>query len=737
MDRGPKQNLTILWIIGYIIILTGLYAQEAAKPESIDDVSPLLKNSKIFSRYDSTSVPVEVGFRDHYYGEEVVSSVSGEKPESKLWWNDGQWWGSLWDNNAQEYHIYRLNPATQSWENSGIVIDDRSDSKGDALWDGAKLYIASHIYNPRGTPVSAPNSARLYRYSYDAPNQAYVLDNGFPVVINGSESETLTLDKDSSGKLWITWLENRRVMVNCSQGDDLSWGTPFQLPVQGGNTNEDDISSLVAFGGDKIGLIWTNQNTNKIYFSVHLDGQPAGQWENRELALGNQSGVVDDHINISTDGDPGGNLYAVIKTSLNTGNEPQILLLKRDAGGSWSHHEVGKGRDDHTRPIVLADIDNERIFVLATQKSNGANRIIIKTADMADLIFPPGEGTLFIQSNVYDNINNPTATKQCLTNQTGLAVLASEKTSFYYFHNYNDLSQVGINHAPLAEDDSAATFEDTPIAIAVLDNDWDIDGDSLTIAQLQKGNTLGQVTHTSGDPLVYYSPPLNFFGTDGFQYIISDGNGGRDTASVIVTIDPVNDPPVISGLPQTVIIKPPAAETLDIWAAVDDAETADSALIYQFNSFPDTLSLSYQASTGQLSIAAQNPFSIVAAELIVTVEDPQGAVSSDTILVQLQGAPVSIGEGSPEIPGQFVLLQNFPNPFNPTTQIRFGLPRSENVRIDILNLLGQHITTLVNDYKMAGYHQITFEAGAFAGGMYFYRIQAGNFQTVRKMILLK
>src|SRR5206468_3971377 len=57
----------------------------------------------------------DAGFRDFSFGTTGLSTPSGEKPESKLWWNDGSWWGSLYNNPAQDWHIYRLNLANQTW----------------------------------------------------------------------------------------------------------------------------------------------------------------------------------------------------------------------------------------------------------------------------------------------------------------------------------------------------------------------------------------------------------------------------------------------------------------------------------------------------------------------------------------------------------------------------------------------------------------------------------------------
>ena len=97
------------------------------------------------------------------------------------------------------------------------------------------------------------------------------------------------------------------------------------------------------------------------------------------------------------------------------------------------------------------------------------------------------------------------------------------------------------NTPPVALDDSASTAEGTAVDIYVLTNDSDADGDTLSIHSVTSPTNGTATNHTI---YVTYSPDTNFTGTDSFEYTVSDGNGGTDTATVTVTVDPVNDPPV-------------------------------------------------------------------------------------------------------------------------------------------------------------------------------------------------
>ena len=89
------------------------------------------------------------------------------------------------------------------------------------------------------------------------------------------------------------------------------------------------------------------------------------------------------------------------------------------------------------------------------------------------------------------------------------------------------------------------------------------------------------------------------------------------------------------------------------------------------------------------------------------------------------------------VPEFFTLHQNYPNPFNPSTQIRFDIPQETRVRLEIFNVFGQRIAVLVDELRSAGYYTEHFDAGHLASGIYFYRIRAGEFTEVKKLMLLR
>jgi hypothetical protein len=386
-----------------------------------------------------------VGYRDQSFTG-AGTAPTGSKPESKLWWNDGAWWATLWAGSGKGFHIFRLDGATQRWSDTGVQLDDRSGTRADALWDGTHLYVASHVNSACGCSTSSPGyPSRLYRYSYDAAAGSYRLDTGFPVQINNTQTETLVIDRDSAGVLWATWAQDSKVMISHTQnGDDHSWTLPSVVPVAGAsNLKSDDISSVVAFGGSKIGVMWSNQNDSTMYFAYHVDGAADSSWT--VSAAARSPLIADDHINLkSLQSDGSGRVFAITKTSLNDvaspdANAPLVLLLVRNAAAGWSMSTVWRiGDGDMTRPILLIDEANLVLHAFATSSTAGGT-IREKTSPVNSISFATGLGTTFMKDAASNSLNNATSTKQNLTHATGLVLLASNDATGFYWHNYEPL----------------------------------------------------------------------------------------------------------------------------------------------------------------------------------------------------------------------------------------------------------------------------------------------------------
>jgi Big-like domain-containing protein len=486
---------------------------------------------------------------------------TGEKPESKTWFNDGSWWGSLWDTASSRYEIFRLNTSNQTWTSTNVPLDTRSNSRADTLWDGTHLYVASHVFS--ATPATGYPS-NLYRFSYNATSDTYTLDATWPQQINNVRSETLVIDKDSTGQLWATWVQNaaadglRRVHVNrTADNSDSGWGTPFVVP---GNTNHtrvssDDISSLIAFGPGKIGVFWSNQRVSPKTFNfiVHDDNAADLTW-GASVAIGGGTNFGDDHINLkslSTDGS--GRIFALVKTSNTQASQPLIVLLTRSSAGAWSQSTVWTKGNNMTRPVVLLDTSNSRVHAFASTESGGA--VYHKTATFSNLSFPTGLGTIVMQDASQNDINNVTSGKGNLTSTTGLLVLASNQTTQRYWHHYESLGGGGGNVTPVCNTRSLTVTQDTSGG-DVAPSCTDTDGPSALTYNIATQGPKGVATVTGGPGTwqLHYTPNAGQSGSDSFTYTAYDGADTSAPATVNVTITPTggNVAPVCSARSMTV-----------------------------------------------------------------------------------------------------------------------------------------------------------------------------------------
>jgi len=119
---------------------------------------------------------------------------------------------------------------------------------------------------------------------------------------------------------------------------------------------------------------------------------------------------------------------------------------------------------------------------------------------------------------------------------------------------------------------------------------------------------------------------------------------------------------------------------------------------------------------------------------IVTNDPDHSTVSIPMEVTVVTGTDI---EKDQQIPDSYSLDANYPNPFNPTTNITFGLPESSQVRLEIYNLLGQRVAVLVNERRSAGRYTVQFDASRYSSGVYIYHLKAGSFSQTRKMLLMK
>jgi hypothetical protein len=491
----------------------------------------------------------DVGYRSFSYGS-TVSAPTGQKPQSKLWHNDGSWYGALWSTAGKAFRIYRLNWATQTWVDTGVKIDERRKAQPDVLWDGSHLWVASAVKEGSTGDLSA----RVLRYSYNSATTAYSLDAGYPITIANVATEAIVLDRDSTGRIWVTWTvpngSGRQVMLTHSDPTATTFGAPFVLPTAGAaNLDADDISTVVAYDG-RIGVLWSNQRDDTVYFASHLDGSANGSWTLNPALSG--PSYADDHMNIkAVHADPSGEIFAIVKTSLNdvlpsTSSEPLILLLTLK-DNSWSRRTVWRVSDNVTRPLVLLDTQNRRVHAFAAGPCCSGGVVYYKSADLDNPSFATGLGAPFIKLASDATINNVTSTKQTVDSSTGLVVIAGDDHTRYYVHNAvtlgsgppQDLTPPTVTQVAPADGATVA-----PNAVVTASFSEPMDPASITTASVVLRDTTagtaasGSVAYDAPSRTATLTPTGGLLAGHGYQATVRGGAGGvRDVAGNALVSD--------------------------------------------------------------------------------------------------------------------------------------------------------------------------------------------------------
>ena len=374
---------------------------------------------------------------DSYTG---ASEPTGYKPQSKLWYHSGLWWGVLFNATSKKYEIYKYTPGLWRWATTGVVVEDRPTAKVDALLDGNSLYIAAAV------PAALPNgtkSSYVHQFHYDGTK--FVRDSGAKgkVELENTAVEEIVLAKDSTGALWANWSNAGSVWVTHStNADHTSWVTAYPLVSGLVSGNTGDSASIVAFGGNKIGVMWSNSvplGANGFHFAVHLDGDGdavsadplLSDWTFEAVPPGGPN-EADDHINLKSLAS--GEVLAAVKHNHALGTDPQISVLRRDAAsGTWTSHVVWRNSSNTTRPIIEIDTTAGRAHVFASGLYSGA--VYRKDASLGDLVFPEGDGEQFL-ALTSSSLDNATSTKQSVSSSSGLLVMAGDDGHDQYAFNY-------------------------------------------------------------------------------------------------------------------------------------------------------------------------------------------------------------------------------------------------------------------------------------------------------------
>ena len=455
--------------------------------------------------------------------------------------------GRALEPTAGEHQIHKL--VDQEWQTTSVALDDRSRSHGDYLWDGEALYLASVSGDTQAAPIL------VFRYTYNASTDTYALDPAFVEnqdadvaleegrIAGQGPSESVTIAKDSTGQLWITYTANvpatttRNVMINSSQAaGQHAWGTPFVLSSAPAIT-DDDISAVVQFG-TSIGVMWTDQNVSGgtgFGFSTHPDGNADGAWTGAEVAASNAAAdFADDHVSLRATAD--GRVLAAVKT--NAGPD-HIQLLVRATTGAWTATVVVGEGIPATRPRVVVDGTNNLAYVLYTIPVLAGDTmpfpnqsIFHKSASLAGApTFELGNGTPFITESGID-INDISTSKHSVATAVGLLGVAASETNDTYYHGFLPLvAEPAIPPTPTGLGGSAASTSQINLA-------WNASAGATSYGVYRDGGLVGTPTGTT------FSDTGLAAGTS-YSYTVDAANAsGRSPRSAAVSIQTMADPAV-------------------------------------------------------------------------------------------------------------------------------------------------------------------------------------------------
>ena len=333
----------------------------------------------------------------------AASADTGEKPQSKVWTYNGQWWAVMPKSSAPAgTWLWRLEPGN-TWT-SVLQLSASTSAHADVKPVGNVAHVL--LYGGSTELVSVEFVAGAY--------QLWAIRPTTTSVTLSSGHETATIDIDSTGRMWLATETTSTVETRYSDAPYSSFSGPITLAT---GINSDDISVVQALPNGTVGVLWSNQNTQRFGFRLHVDGADPNTWSADEVpasasALNVGLGMSDDHMNTKVAAD--GTLYAAVKTSYDTAGFPKIAMLIRRPGGTWDPlYEVDQAG---TRGIILLNESAGTVRIVYTS-SEGFNNIVYKESPISSIAFGPQ------QTLITGGVNNATSTKQNWTNE--VVILAS------------------------------------------------------------------------------------------------------------------------------------------------------------------------------------------------------------------------------------------------------------------------------------------------------------------------
>jgi hypothetical protein len=228
-------------------------------------------------------------------------------------------------------------------------------------------------------------------------------------------------------------------------------------------------------------------------------------------------------------------------------------------------------------------------------------------------------------------------------------------------------------------------------------------------------------------PIIDWEPAL--YDALGF----SAGDGGEFGTTEINIVDASH--PLAAGLPEGLVTITTVSKQVSFGRPEGEVNTigvnpADPSQVVLF---------AYE--TGAAMAVGNAPARRVGTFLLNDVADSMTeegwALVDSSVVWAMGGGATSVSNKETAAPSEYALSNNYPNPFNPSTNISFSVPKKSHVRLTVWNALGEKVATLVDEVRAAGEHTVRFDASNLSSGVYFYRFDAGSIRYAKKMLFLK
>lgn len=351
----------------------------------------------------------------------TTSASTSSKPQSKVWTHDGYWFAVMPSTSAPSgTYIYRLDCDT--WTRlTAYQLSSSTDVNADVKVDGSVIHVA--LFSEANDEVELVSSEYV---SGTNSYQAWTTRPGSVTISTATgtdQTQTATIDIDSNGRMWLAYDYNTNIDVKWSDSPYSTWSSGINIA---NNVDDDDICVVVPFDGDKIGVFWSNQNTERFGFSYHNDADPVGTWSADEVpgdtyatskgSIGD--GMADNHMNAAVASD--GTIYMIVKTSYDDPDEVAIGLFERNSTtGTWSFYEVD---NQGTQPVLLLDETASKLYLVYQENFCVGEGILVQTTSTGSITFDDIPDLV-----IRGDYNQPTTTKQNVSGE--MVVLARDNAN--------------------------------------------------------------------------------------------------------------------------------------------------------------------------------------------------------------------------------------------------------------------------------------------------------------------